>query len=184
MGKASHGVRRKSVRIEPWEIEVAKNIARSIHNIPDRDDLEGELLKRLLELKTKSKEKARDWRGLLIRSLQNAATDMVRRRNWWRDRAVSLESTISEYSEESLTIADALMAPDENVDLKIELSGVWKELSPEMRDLWSLLVEEGGNGSSLARRIGVSQRTVSFWIAKIREALKKRGLGDSQTGHC
>lgn len=179
MGQTRHGVRRKFVRIEQWEIEMAAGIARSLKTSLEPDDLEAELLGRLLELKQAKPAAVRDWRGFLARSLYNAATDLQRRWNVRHKGTVSLDEPLSG-EEQADVLADTLAAPEESIGLGIDLAEAMKELPPELRELWFLLVEEDGNGSSLARRIGRPIRTVAFQIGKIRAHLEKRGLDEAK----
>lgn len=179
MGKVRHAVRPKSVRIEPWEIGVARSVASAFKTFPEHEDLEAELLKRMLELKERKRPSILDWRGFLAKSLYNAATDYIRRWSFRHRGNISLAAPLSN-EDEAASLEDLLAAPEESLDLRIDLSSVMEELPAEFRELWHLLVEERGNMSSAARRIGRPKRTVNFWVGKIKSALKKRGFGEPE----
>lgn len=176
MGQLRHAAQPQSVRIQSWEIEVARSVARSFKTFTEHEDLEAELFKRLLELKAGKSLGIRDWRGFLARSLYNAATDLIRRWNYRHRGVVSLATSVGDEDGDAV-LEDLLAAPAEPVDLGIELSGVLRELAPELQELWHLLVEERGNKASLARRLGRPRKTVEHWIGKIRAELERRGLG-------
>lgn len=180
MGQIRHDAHQKSVRIEPWEIEVAKSVARSFRSFPEYEDLEAELLKRLLELKVAKPAQVRDWRGFLARSLYNAATNLVNRRNWWRRRALSLDARVGD-DEESPTVESLLAAPEESAELGFDLAAVWRDISPDLKELWEMLVEEEGNVAAVARRLGRPPRTVRDWAARLRSLLEARGLDEPRS---
>ncbi|MHB2025153.1 MAG: RNA polymerase sigma factor [Elusimicrobiota bacterium] len=178
MAKKRRCARPHSVQVEPWEIEVAKSVARSFKTFPEYEDLEAELLKRLLELKGRKRSGVLNWRGFLARSLYNAATDLVRRRDWWRRRAVSLETPVGEGDEGTLSLEGLLAAPDEKADLAIGFAAAWEKLSPDLQRLWHLLAEEGGNVVSASARLGRPRGTVRRWLDKIREVLAESGIDE------
>lgn len=175
MGQLRHAAQPQSVRIESWEIEVAKSVARSFRTFTEIEDLEAELFKRLLELKARKRSGVRDWRSFLARSLYNAATDLIRRWNYRHRGMRSLTAPLGDEDDDAV-LEDVLAAPAETVDLRIELSCVMRELAPELQELWHLLVEVRGNKTALARRLGRPRKTVDHWIGKIRTALGKRGF--------
>lgn len=178
MGGSHNDARPHSVRIEPWEIEVARSVARSFKTFPEHEDLEAELLKRLLELKSTRRHGVRDWRGFLAKSLYNAANNVVARWKWRDRRMLSLELRVAGEDEDA-TLESVLAEPDERPDLEISFAEVWQDLSPDLRDLWHLLVEEEGNVLSVARRLGQSRGTVRGNIRRIKALLGRFGLDET-----
>ncbi|MBI5244515.1 MAG: hypothetical protein HY922_12685 [Elusimicrobia bacterium] len=167
----------QSVRIEPWEIEVARSVARSFRGFSEHEDLEADLFRRLVEFKSRGRPPAAaSWRDFLARSLYNAGIDHIRR---WesRHRGLVAFDAPAGGGEDAPTLEDILAAPEEPGDTGLEIEAVLKDLSPELRRLWHLLVEEEGNKASVARRLGRPRKTVDYWISKVLAALKRRGLG-------
>ena len=158
------------LRIEAWEIDLVKQVAHAYRS--DREELEAELLKRLLQLKVKHKARARDWKAFLARSLYNVANNFVRDRDLRERRIQSLE-TEDEYHPPA-SLLDLLPAPQEPLDLRIDLYRLREEMSPQLRDLWDLLVEEEGNVSAAARKLGRPRKTVDYWIQNLKTFLKNR----------
>jgi hypothetical protein len=138
------------LQVEGWEMEVVKQVAHAYRT--DREELEAELVRRLVELKIKHQARARDWRAFLARSLYNAANNFVRTRNLRESKMQSLESDDIEDAPRAL--ADLLAAPEEPIDLRIDLARLREELSPQLRHVWDLLIEEHGNISAVARKLG------------------------------
>ena len=165
-----HG--RGRLHVEAWEIDLVKQVAHAYR--ADQEELEAELFRRLTELKVKHKARARDWKAYLARSLYNAANRFVRDQNI-RDRRIrSLE--IEDEDQAPASILDFLPAPEEPLDLRIDLSRLRNEMSPQLRDLWDLLVEEQGNISAVAKKLGRPRKTVDYWLQKLKRFLKNRTL--------
>jgi DNA-directed RNA polymerase specialized sigma24 family protein len=149
-----------------------KQVVRSYRT--DEEELEAELLKRLLELKLKHQSRARNWKSFLARSLYNAANNFVRDQRPRNTRMQPLE--VEEEERHGPSLNQMLAAPEEQVDLRVDLATLWEELSPESRELWVLLVDERGNVSAVAKRLGRPRKTVDYWISKLRHFLKDRGI--------
>jgi len=165
-----HG--RGRLRVEPWEVAIVKQVTRAYRT--DQEELEAELLKRLLELKSKHQSRARDWKSFLARSLYNAANNFVRDQRLRLTRTQPLEVETEE--QRGASADQVLAAPAAQIDLRIDLVTLWGELSPELRELWTLLFEEGGNVSAVAKRLGRPRKTVDYWISKLKRFLKNRAI--------
>ncbi|MBI4676121.1 MAG: hypothetical protein HY748_00895 [Elusimicrobia bacterium] len=177
MAGSRRDARPQSVRIEPWEIEVARSVARSFRGFSEHDDLEAELFRRLIEIKSRGRPPAvASWRDFLARSLYNAGIDHIRRWESRHKRLTPLDAPTGG-GEDSPTLEEVLAAPEEPADLRLAVGAVWDELSQELRELWDIMVEEQGNKAAAARRLGRPRKTVEYWISKISKALKRRGLG-------
>ena len=161
---------RGRLQVEPWELGLVKQVAHTYRT--DREELEAELFRRLTEIKVKHQSRAREWKAFLARSLYNAANNFVRDQNLRERRIQSSEIKDVEHGTASMT--DFLPAPEEPLDLRIDLARLREEMSPELRDLWDLLAEEEGNISATAKRLGRPRKTVDYWIQKLKTILKDR----------
>jgi DNA-directed RNA polymerase specialized sigma24 family protein len=159
-------------QVAVWEIEVVQQVVHAYRT--DHEELEAELLRRLVELKIKHQARVRDWRAFLARSLYNAANNFVRNRRLRESRMQSLEP--DDVLDATPALADLLAAPEEPVDLRIDLARLREEISPELRQLWDLLIEEQGNVSAAARKLGRPRKSLDYWIGKLRQLLKDRGF--------
>jgi DNA-directed RNA polymerase specialized sigma24 family protein len=160
------------LQVEAWEIALVKQVLHGYR--ADRKELEAELFRRLIVLKTKHQSRARNWNAYLARSLYNAANNFVRAENFHTRRIHSLEMEDEEGAAASMP--DFLPAPEEPLDLRIELSRLRQEMSPPLRHLWDLLVEEDGNISAVAKKIGRPRQTVDYWFQKLKTFLKNRPI--------
>jgi DNA-directed RNA polymerase specialized sigma24 family protein len=165
-----HG--RGRLHVEAWEINLVKQVAHAYR--ADQEELEAELFRRLTELKVKHKARARDWKAYLARSLYNAANTFVRDQKIRDRRIQSLE--IEDEDQAPASMLDLLPAPAEPLDLRIDLGRLRNEISPQLRDLWDLLVEEQGNISAAAQKLGRPRKTVDYWIQKLKTFLKNRAI--------
>jgi hypothetical protein len=73
-------------------------------------------------------------------------------------------------------LADLLAAPEEPIDLRIDLATLREEVSPQLRHLWDLLVEEHWNVSAVARKLGRPRKSLDYWVGRLRQLLKNRDL--------
>ena len=153
-------------------MEVVKQVAHAYRT--DYEELEAELLGRLVELKIKHQARARDWRAFLARSLYNAANNFVRNKRLRESRMQSLEP--DDVEDAAPGLADLLAAPEEPFDLRIDLASLREEVSPQLRHLWDLLVEEHGNISAVARKLGRPRKSLDYWIGKLRQLRENRDL--------
>jgi DNA-directed RNA polymerase specialized sigma24 family protein len=164
----------RRLQVETWEMELAKRIAGSFR--PGDDDLAAELLKRLVELKAKKLEAIRDWQAFLVQSLYNAAKNIIRHEDVLRRHAGTLEFGGNPGEDRPSWLEERLVAPEDPIDLRMDLPRVWEALTPEMRELWRLLFEEEGNASAVAKRLGRPRKTVEYWIRKLKTFLNNSGI--------
>ena len=154
-------------------MEIAARIAGSFR-LGD-EDLKSALWTRLIELKAKPPARIQNWKSYLIQSLYNAAKNFIRQEDVRRrhrgaaDVHDTLELSWPVWREERVAEAKEL-------DLRITLTNVWTALTPEMRELAWMLIEEEGNISALAARLKCPRKTVEYWIQTLRTKLKKDGL--------
>jgi RNA polymerase sigma factor (sigma-70 family) len=175
-GHADEGHER-SVHVENWELELARKIAGSFKKTigDDAEELEAELFQRLLEIKLQKLEGIEKWASFLAKSLFNAANNFLNKRNYRRDRMESFDAIVWEEDDNnSIPLGNMLEEPIPDVDFKIQLDDALKTLSPELKELWKILIEEEGNTSKVAERLGRPRKTVEYWIDKIKAILKKK----------
>jgi DNA-directed RNA polymerase specialized sigma24 family protein len=137
--------------------------------------MQAELFSRVAEMKSRDLSGIRNWRAFLAQSLYNAAKNIIRHDDAVRHhgRALSIDG---ERNDSSSGLGRKLIAPAEPIESRLHIGRVWAALTPEMRNLAQLLLEEGGKTSGVARRLGRPRKTVAYWIAKLRSVLKKHGL--------
>lgn len=165
-------------KIESWELELVKKVAKAFRT-NELEELESELAKKLLELKLNPPKNVRDWKSYLAKFLYNKASNIIR--NWRHRESKFVSFTASAHSDdinENFSLENLLAEPQEDFDLRQDLSNIAKTLEPELRELWEILVEEGGDRGAAAKRLGKHRNTVTSWIEKIKEVLKKSGLSD------
>jgi DNA-directed RNA polymerase specialized sigma24 family protein len=147
--------------VHAWELDLLKKVA-SAFRTPNRDDLDAELAKKLLELKRRRPTQVRDWRAYLAKFFYNKAHNFVRDE---RARA-RREQAPREPQNPSLDW--------KNDDLLV-LDSVWRELSAEEQRLWSMLAECDGNQSRAAQKLGLHRNTIRARLGRIRALLSRRG---------
>jgi DNA-directed RNA polymerase specialized sigma24 family protein len=158
------------LRVEAWEIDVVKQVVHAYRT--DSEELEAELFRRLVDLKIKHQPRARDWKSFLARSLYNAANNFVRDKNLRENKIQSLEPDYEQDTAPSLV--ELLAAPEEPIDLRIDLARLRAAISPQLREVYDLLSEEQGNISGVAKRLGRPRKTVDYWVQKLREFFKNQ----------
>ena len=124
----------------------------------------------MLELKINHHGRVRNWRSFLARSLYNAANNFVRNRRVHEIRTQPLEL---EEEEGEPSLARVMAAPEEPLDLRLDLATIWQEMPPELEQLWELLLEEEGNTTAVAKRLNRPRKTVEYWVQKLRRLLKE-----------
>ena len=163
------------VRVEDWEIEMAKGIARKFR-LSD-DDLAAHLLMRVVELKVKKRRGIQNWQAYLAQSLYNTAKNFIRHEDVRRRRLAALDPEQAGEENRPMSPERSLAAPDEMVDLRLDVGKVFKALTPEMQQLWLLLVAHEGNTSALARELRRPRKTVEYRVQKLKNLLATRGIG-------
>lgn len=153
------------MKIKAWEITLISQIT-SRYNINDKDELQAELYKKLLELKHKN-IKAKSWKNFLAKALYNAANDYLRKTNQHNKRYISIGS---KHSNEDDDIGNIVIGSNiEDIELRITL----ENLSPELKQLWNVLMIEDGNISKAAKRLNKPRTTINYWYKKLKDELKK-----------
>jgi DNA-directed RNA polymerase specialized sigma24 family protein len=156
--------RRNSPHIELWELMLAKKVARAFRT-NEREDLEAELAKKLLELKSGRLPRIHNWPAYLATFLYHRAA------NWIRDARARERREILASQENVSHVEESY-----SEGFPSEMDHILNDLSPELRAFWLLLAEKGGNRSAVARQMGIHRNTVRLWIKKIRSVLQARGM--------
>ena len=165
---------RPSQDLERWERELVKAIAATIRTT-ERADLESVLALHLWQTKQRFGSVAEKWRGLAATVLRNKAANWIRDRQLYESRLTSLDRSPRE-GETLPPLMDTLRSHGTDADVELALQRVWDELDEVLRRAWALLVEETGNQTRVASRLGVHRNTVRVWVRKIREALERHGF--------
>lgn len=165
--------KRSCAEIAPWELALIRTVAQRFRTM-EREELEAELARRLLVLKLYPPRGIRDWRRYAAKFLYNKASNWIRDSRARERRAVAVDKTAGE--SETFALTDLLPAPEPRHDLRIAFAHIWKELDPELRAFWQLLLEENGNQLRVARKLGKHRNTVRLWIKKIRKILVSHGF--------
>ena len=140
----------------------------------ERDELEAELARRFLALKLHRPPGVRDWRRYAAKFLHNKASNWIRDSRAREKRAVALDVTNDE--SETFALTDLLQSSELGHDVRFGFAELWKELDPELREFWQLLLCENGNQLRVARKLGKHRNTVRLWIKKIQQALARHGF--------
>jgi len=140
----------------------------------ERDELTAELARTLLQLKAGLGRDVRNWKAYLAKALLNRANTWVDNQRRQR-RLVPILEPDDNPSTPSISEED-LPAHVQPPDLPAAFAQLWRELDPELRRLWQLLLEEEGNQVAVAKRLGKHRNTVRLWVGRIHEALKRHGF--------
>jgi len=167
--------RRSRAPIEAGELALVKKVARAFRTT-EREDLEAELARELLSLKTNLPLGIRHWEAYLAKSLYNKADNWIRAWRRKEQKKVPLAETPSAGTEEPYTPQVTLPAALGAGELQIAFAQLWNELDPRLRSLWEMLIEENGNQASVARRLGKHRNTIRLWIGRIKKVLSRHGF--------
>jgi hypothetical protein len=159
--------------VELWEVDLLRKVA-SRFRTSDRDELEAELARKLLVLKSKTPTMIRNWRAYLAKFF------FIKASNWIRDErartyrhAVLADETDDDANPAGMRVAEKSNTPPE---LAPAFAAVWDQLSPAHRSLWTVMVEENGNQVRAARRLNKRRNTVRAWTRQIQQVLIAHGL--------
>jgi DNA-directed RNA polymerase specialized sigma24 family protein len=172
--RPKHGTRGHA-QIESWELDLIRTVARKFRTT-ERDDLEGELGRKLLVLKGQPRGHVRNWEAYVWRFLWNKASNWVRDHRLREAKNVGLSEERPAREWEEPAGSHVPSAPDDKPDVRIAFAHAWQELDTELRRLWETLLEERGNQARVARRLGMHRNTVRLWSQKIRRILGKHGF--------
>ena len=168
---------RRGALVERWELELVRKVAH-VFRTHEREELEAELTRKLLVLKENPSKDIRNWKHYVTKFLYNKASNWVRDARTRDSRYLRVVDMADEESVMGFISENFLAAPEPNDDLAITLAEVWNQLSPELRSLWTYLVEEDGNQIAAAFRLHKHRNTVRLWIRKIQTILRRHGLDE------
>lgn len=169
----------RSAAVEPWELQLVQKVA-SAFRTQDRVELEAELARKLLVLKRSRPKGIRDWQHYIAKFLYNKAANWVRDTRARANRHIPIVGTPEDAIFERSVTENDLRPPGPDTGLELSLARVWAELGPELRNMWSILVEERGNRMAAARRLGKHRNTIRLWIQMIRAVLKRHGFTEGE----
>jgi hypothetical protein len=155
-------------------MDLLRNIARRFRT-PDRDELEAELARKLVALKVKAPADIVDWRAYIAKFFFNKASNWIRDERARAARRADPPGGIDE-DEHTDTAARAIDRSNPAPELAPALAAVWHELSPLLRNLWIVLLEENGNQVRVGQRLNRHRNTVRAWTRKIQDVLMAHGL--------
>lgn len=164
---------RHALRVEAWELEMIAKVA-SAFRTSDREELEAELARKLCELKSRAPSGIRDWKRYLAKFLYNKASNIIQS---WRTHQIKEQSyEISDEIDFLSDPLDRLACTALDWDTALNFDCIWQHLDPELRRFWQVLLEEGGNQTSVAKRLNKHRNTVKLWIKNIRMLLENSGI--------
>lgn len=153
-----------------WEINLAQKVAQAFRT-PDREELAAELARKLLDLKNNPNLAVRNWKAYAAKFLYNKAA------NWVRDaRAREKREAGHVIGKEDGPRTPGQPATHEDHTDRAAFGPMWNELSPELRHVWEVLVEEEGSQTRVARRLGKHRNTVRLCIKKILAVAERHGF--------
>ena len=157
-----------------WELKLTRSIAARFRTT-ERDELEADLALHLLHVR-RHRARAKHWKAYLTAALRNKASNWIRDRKRHERAHADLDAPVDD--EQLLTRGDRIVAPDAPEDLRAAFAALWNELDPELRDIWEVLLQEGGNQVDAARRLKMHRNTLRLWVRKIQKAVIRHGFGD------
>jgi phage replication O-like protein O len=165
--------------VTEWELALIAKVAATFRT-PERDDLKAELARKVLATKAKPMTGISNWKAYLAKLLYNKAANWVRDQRGYSNNLVAMPPAGREEDFETPFGARRLPAPEDAHDSRIALENVRNDLDPELRRLWQVLLEENGNQSSVAARLGIHRNTIRPRVVKIRETLRRHGFQESR----
>lgn len=162
------------VRIESWEVTLVKVAARCI-DTRERDELEAELTRHLLRLKSNPPLDIRNWKAFLIVALRNRAGNWIRDQQAQDKRFTSSDQSSGPDDEDS-TLIEILPFPEPDQDTRIAFTCAYGNLDRDLRAFWRVLLEEGGNQVKTAERLGIHRNTARARIREIQRVLLAHGF--------
>jgi DNA-directed RNA polymerase specialized sigma24 family protein len=151
-----------------WERKLAFAIARKFE-LQESEELQAELTRTILDLKTRPPPALRNWKAYLAKALHNRADTWTRRRR----ATAKKEFTLPDPDQETANSFASVKGDD---DLRLAFAELWRELDPDLQVFWHLLAEEQGNQAKVARRLGKHRNTIGAWIRKIQDLLARHQL--------
>lgn len=159
------------VSIHPWELGLIKKVAQAFRT-EDREELIAHLAWKLVRLKARPPLNIQNWKAYLAKFLYNKAANWVR-----DDRArIGREHLKCDEGKEPSSSKNLAVDEEQSRDLAIAVAAVWVKLDPALRTFWLTLLQERGNRSATARRLGIHRNTVRLKIARIAGILRQHGL--------
>lgn len=166
--------------IEPWELDlIAAFAARVRVSTTDRADLQAELARDWLLHRIQKPAGIHNLEAYLKGFLRHKIADWYRERKREKAREVSLDSPASQDTDRPLTLEDVLASSESDYALQLDVRNFFQKLDPQFRRVLIVLIEEEGNQSRAAERLGCHRNTVRAVLHKIRE-LATRGFGISR----
>jgi RNA polymerase sigma factor (sigma-70 family) len=160
--------------IQQWELDLIRAVVKESCE-READELEAELAQTLAHLKIRIPPGIRNWKAYLREALRNKARNWFRNRRRRRRREMPILAAGDE-SPHGALISEESLATREAHDLRIALAQLWDKLDPGLRDLWTLLADENGNQTAVARLLGLHRNTVRRRMYRIRAALGRHGF--------
>jgi RNA polymerase sigma factor (sigma-70 family) len=160
-------------------LELIKQQARRIRTV-DRDDLEGELARRLVLELTHSRSNIRNWNAYMKGLLYKKASNWIRDwRDPWEARIVVPQSKKDDVGEDVMERFSTARGPPaiDHVEQKITLDQFCERLPPNLRRMCRLLAQKKWTATELATCLGVSRNTVTRRRRKIQEIAKRYEWG-------
>ena len=132
---------------------------------------------KLFQLKEGPQRGIRNWRLYVTKFLYNKASNFVRNQRRERKQFPFDELThSSEIRSFSIGQSQSSFCFQGPIGFSLEFAGLWDQLNPALRHLWILLLQENGNQTRLAKRLGKHRNTIRSWLHEIERALEAHGF--------
>lgn len=162
------------VRIETWELDLIRAAARRI-DTRERDELEAELIRHLVRLKSHPPPRIRHLRAFISVALRNKASNWIRDQQA-KDRRFTSSDQPSGPTDEARPLIEVLPFPEPDRDQQIALARAYDDLDHDLRTFWEVLLEEDGNQVKTAARLGIHRNTARARIREIQRVLIAHGF--------
>jgi hypothetical protein len=162
---------------EQQEYELAREVARQFRTA-DPKNLEAELSRKILEVKSRRLPPFREWEAYLRVALRNHAINLIRKEAALGKRQVSFDSNIEGTQDISPSVFSSALF-ECGADSKIAFQALMEDLNPRLRNLLRVMLEENGNQIAVARQLSKHRNTIRLWIAEMRRVALRHGFGQS-----
>jgi len=163
--------------IAPWELDlIMAFVAKVKAPASEREELQAELARKWLIQRIRKPAGIRNLKAYLKGFLRHKIADWHRERGIERQQQVSLDSPAWVEADQPLTLEGILEFFEPDHDLQLDVRNFLQMLDSRLRSVLAVLIEQKGNQSQAARRLGCHRNTIGAMLRKIRELARHRGF--------